>query len=110
MGRDIIDEAFAIFGVDRAGLWTFDPTAVTPFELAAQRGLTPEIVDAVDSIPLDAKTAGLDALRNRRVRVLDRAMRTTTPALRMMYRELGVRSICFVPLVFGEEALGLLAL
>ncbi len=110
LGRDIIDEAFAIFGVDRAGLWTFDPTAVTPFELAAQRGLTPEIVDAVGSIPLDAKTAGLDALRNRRVRVLHRAMRTTTPALRTMYRELGVRSICFVPLVFGDEALGLLAL
>jgi diguanylate cyclase (GGDEF)-like protein len=108
--HDIIDEAFKLFGVDRAGLWTYDETKDVPLELAAQRGLPAVIVDAVTSLPRDARTAGMDALRMRRVRVLDRAMRQTTSTLREVYRAIGVGSICFVPLVFGDEVLGLLVL
>ncbi len=52
----------------------------------------------------------MDALRRGRVRVLDRAMRSTTPELRAVYRGIGVQTVCFVPIVFGEEALGLLVL
>ncbi|HSL77353.1 MAG TPA: GAF domain-containing protein, partial [Candidatus Limnocylindrales bacterium] len=107
---DIIDEAFALFGVDRAGLWTYDASAERPLGLAAQRGLPHVIVDTIVSLPRDARTAGMDALRSRRVRVLDRAMRSTTPALREVYRSIGVGSVCFVPLVFGDEVLGLLVL
>jgi diguanylate cyclase (GGDEF)-like protein len=108
--HDIIDEAFKLFGVDRAGLWTYDANAEQPLSLAAQRGLPPVILDAVTSLPKDAPTAGMAALRTRRVRVLDRAFRQTTPALRDVYRAIGVGSICFVPLVFGDEILGLLVL
>jgi diguanylate cyclase (GGDEF)-like protein len=108
--HDIIDEAFKLFGVDRAGLWTYDPAQEKPLELAAQRGLPPIIVEAVTSLPKDAPTAGMDALRMRRVRVLDRAMRHTTPALRKVYRAIGIGSICFVPIVYGDEVLGLLVL
>ena len=108
--HDIIDEAFKLFGVDRAGLWTYDASLERPLELAAQRGLPPIIVDAVTSLPKDARTAGMDALRTRRVRLLDRAMRRTTPALRSVYRAIGIGSICFVPLVYGDEVLGLLVL
>ena len=108
--HDIIDEAFKLFGVDRAGLWTYDAALEQPLELAAQRGLPPVIIDAVSSLPNDARTAGMDALRMRRVRVLDRAMRQTTPALRVVYRAIGIGSICFVPLVYGDEVLGLLVL
>ena len=107
---DIIDEAFALFGVDRAGLWTYDATAERPLELATQRGLPPVIIEAVDSLPKDARTAGMDALRTRRVRVLDRAMRSTTPSLRDVYKSIGVGSVCFVPLIYGGDVLGLLAL
>jgi diguanylate cyclase (GGDEF)-like protein len=107
---DIIDEAFGLFGVDRAGLLTYEPAAERPLRLAAQRGLPQMIVDAIVSLPADAKTAGMDALRSRRVRVLDRAMRSTTPALREVYRSIGVGSVCFVPLVYGDEVLGLLVL
>jgi diguanylate cyclase (GGDEF)-like protein len=106
----IIDEAFTLFGVDRAGLWTYDPALERPLELAAQRGLPPVIGEAVSSLPNDARTAGMEALRMRRVRVLDRAMRLTTPALRNVYRAIGIGSICFVPLVYGDEVLGLLVL
>ncbi len=107
---DIIDEAFGLFGVDRAGLWIYDRAAATPLSLAAHRGLSVEIIEAIGSLPPDAPTTGMDALRRRRVRVLDRAMRTTTPALRAVYKSIGVRTVCFVPLVFGDEPLGLLVL
>jgi diguanylate cyclase (GGDEF)-like protein len=108
--HDIIDEAFKLFGVDRAGLWTYDSTIEQPLKLAAQRGLPPVIVEAVSSLPNTARTAGMEALRLRRVRVLDRAMRHTTPALRNVYRAIGIGSICFVPLVYGDDVLGLLVL
>ncbi len=107
---DVIDESFALFGVDRAALWTYDASALRPLALAAQRGLPPVIIDAIDSLPRNARTAGMDALRTRRVRVMDRAMRSTTPELREVYRAIGVGSVCFVPLVFGGEVLGLLVL
>ncbi len=107
---DIIDEAFALFGVDRAGLWLYDPTAQRPLHIAVERGLSTEIVDAINDLPPDAPTTGMDALRGRRVRVLDRRMRSTTAHLRAIYRRIGVKSVCYVPLVFGEEPLGLLVL
>ncbi len=108
--EDVIDEAFGLFGVDRAGLWLYDQTAMRPLTLAAHRGLSAEIIDAIGALPPDAQTSGMDAIRRQRVRVLDRAMRTTTARLRAVYRAIGVRSVCFVPLVFGEEPLGLLVL
>jgi diguanylate cyclase (GGDEF)-like protein len=107
---DIIDEAFGLFGVDRAGLWVYDATAEHPLTLAAQRGLPPIILDAISSLTPDARTAGMDALKTRRVRVLGHAMRATIPSLREVYRSMGVGSICFVPLVYGDESLGLLVL
>ena len=106
----VLDEAFALFGVDRAAFWLYDAESPTPLRLAAQRGLLDQIVATVEQLPADAPTMGMDAIRQRRVRVLDRAMRSTTPTLRRIYRELGVRAICYVPLVFGDEALGLLVL
>lgn len=108
--EDVLDESFALFGVDRAGLWMYDPAAATPLTLAAQRGLSPVIVEAIGNIPADAPTTGMDALRERRVRVLDRRMRATIPTLRRVYQDLGVQTVCYVPLVFGEEPLGLLVL
>ncbi|MGK2851483.1 MAG: EAL domain-containing protein [Candidatus Limnocylindrales bacterium] len=108
--EDVIDEAFALFGVDRAGLWTYDASRDTPLTMAAARGLSEEIVAAITSLPRDADTAGMDALRSRRVRVLDQAMRSTVPSLRLVYRSTGVKSVCFVPLVYGDESLGLLVL
>ena len=76
---DVIDEAFALFGVDRAGLWRYDadrdarsrspPTVASPGDHRA-----------IARLPRDARTTGMDAIRDRRVRVLDRAMRSTTAA------------------------------
>jgi GAF domain-containing protein len=108
--EDLIDEAFALFGVDRAGLWMYDPARERPLTIAAARGLTDEIIEAISELPGDAKTAGMAALRDQQVRLLDERMRSTVPALRRLYGRLGVRSVCFVPLVYGGETLGLLVL
>jgi diguanylate cyclase (GGDEF)-like protein len=107
---DIIDEAFALFGVDRAGLWTYDAVDEHPLRLAAQRGLDDEIITAIGEVTRDAPTAGMEAMHSGQVRVLDKALRRTTPRLRAIYRRIGVRTICFVPLRFGDEPLGLLVL
>lgn len=108
--EDIIDESFALFGVERAGLWLYDEGAHRPLRLAAQRGLSDEIVAAIAELTADAGTAGMDAVRRGQVRVLDKAMRRTTPQLRALYRGIDIRTICFVPLRFGDEPLGLLTL
>ena len=100
--RDVIDESFALFGVDQAGLWTYDDSP-TPLTLVAQRGLSEEIIAIVDTLPRDAQTAGMGALRERVVRVIDGDLSPTPPRLRTIYRRAGVRTICFVPIVFRDE-------
>ena len=107
--RDVIDEAFTLFGVDQAGLWTYDD-GPRPLRLVAQRGLSPEILEIIATLPRDARTAGMDALRERQVRVLGGRLETTVPAVRAAYRRAGVRTICFVPIVFRDAPLGLLVL
>ena len=107
--EQVIDAAFDLFGVDRAGLWTYEP-GPTPLHLAAQRGLSPAMLDVVARLPSDAKTLGMTALRERRVRVMTGDLRGTVADLRRMYRSDGMRTMCYVPIVFRDEILGLLVL
>ncbi len=107
--RDVIDEAFTLFGVDQAGLWLFED-GPTPLHIVAQRGLSQEILDIVSTLPRDAQTAGMDALRDQQVQVLSGDLGATLPRLRTIYRRAGVRTICFVPIVFRGTSLGLLVL
>ena len=107
--HDVIDDVFALFGADRAGLWLYTDS---PFPLAnaAQRGLSEHILEQVTALPRDADTLGMRAIRERRVFVLGPALDGTVPALQRAYREAGVQTICFVPIVFRDEPLGLLVL
>ena len=107
--RDVIDEAFTLFGVDQAGLWAYDD-GPRPLRLVAQRGLSPDILEIVATLPRDARTTGMDALRAREVRVLGGNLQTTLPKVRAVYRRAGIRTICFVPIVFREAPFGLLVL
>ena len=107
--RDVIDEAFTLFGVDQAGLWLFEG-GPTPLHIVAQRGLSQEILDIVSTLPRDAQTAGMDALRDQQVQVLSGDLGATVPRLRTIYQRAGVRTICFVPIVFRGTSLGLLVL
>ncbi len=105
--HDVIDESFELFGVDEASLWMYDDSE-TPLRIAAQRGLSPSILEHVGRLPRDAPTAGMEALRTGEVRVLGGSLDRTTPDLRRLYRAAGVRTIAFVPVVFRGEPLGLL--
>jgi len=107
--RDVIDEAFTLFGVHQAGLWVYDDSS-TPLRLVAARGLSPDILEIIATLPRDARTPGLDALRAREVRVLSGDLDGAPPKLHAIYRAAGVRTICFVPIVFRDVPLGLLVL
>ena len=107
--EEVIDAAFVLFGADRAGLWTYED-GPTPLRLAAQRGLSAEMLDIVGQLPREASTVGMTALRERRVRVMAGDLRGTAPALRRMYKADGMRAMCYVPIVFRDEVLGLLVL
>jgi diguanylate cyclase (GGDEF)-like protein len=107
--EDVIDESFTLFGVDAAGLWTYDGSP-TPLHLAAQRGLAHDVLEIVASLPRDAPTAGMEAMREREVRVMGGELDGTIPEVRSRYVAAGIRTICYVPIVFGDEALGLLVL
>ena len=58
--EDIIDESFALFGADRAGLWLFEPDASPQLRLAAERGLSSGITDAIADLTIDSPTAGME--------------------------------------------------
>ena len=107
--EDVIDESFSLFGVDQAGLWTYRDQPL-PLTLAAQRGLSSEILALVATLTRDASTAGMTAIREQRVQVMDGDLSSTLPALRDIYQRSGIKTICFVPVVFGGEPLGLLVL
>ncbi len=107
--EDVIDESFSLFRVDQAGLWSYRDQP-QPLSLAAQRGLSQEILDLVASLTRDATTAGMTAIREQRVQVMDGDLSSTLPALRDIYQRAGIRTICMVPVVFGGEPLGLLVL
>ena len=107
--RDVIDESFTLFGCDEAGLWTYDDSP-TPLTLAAQRGLTREVLEIIATLPRDAPTAGMEAMRAREVRIMRGDLGQTIPAVQQIYRRAGIRTICYVPIVFQGEPLGLLVL
>jgi diguanylate cyclase (GGDEF)-like protein len=107
---DILDHSIDLFGVDRIGLWLLEE-GDHPLRLAAQRGLPEAFLRAIAQQGRNRRTAGWRAIgRQRAVVLTDPTRRGTSPELRSLYRQLGIRTICLVPLVFAEEALGLLVL
>ncbi len=107
--QEVIDASFTLFGADRAGLWIYDDSPA-PLTLAAQRGLSSAMLALIASLPRDAQTVGMTAIRERHVTILAGELEGTVPRLQRMYRAEGIRSMCFVPIVFRDEVLGLLVL
>jgi len=67
--EDVLDDSRAIFSVDRVGLWLYEK-APNPFKLAAQRGLSIEMLEWLASLSVDANAASLQAVRTHSVVVL----------------------------------------
>ncbi len=107
---DVVGSSVSLFGADRAGLWIIDASA-HPFQLAAHRGLSPALREAVARLTLESPAAGVMALRERRITVIrDAANSASTGELRDVYGRDGLRTVCFVPIVFRDRPLGMLAL
>ncbi len=105
--EDVLGSSHALFGAEVAGLWLLEHGR-HPFRLVAHRGLDEELIDAVATLRDDDPVLGNRAISERRSIVVDDP--ETAPSFAPIYRRLGFRTINFVPLVFRDEPVGLLAL
>ncbi|MBA2381484.1 MAG: GAF domain-containing protein, partial [Chloroflexi bacterium] len=109
--EDVIADAMDLFSLARMGLWLYHANRSNPFSLAAQHGLTDEILGWVSSLGANAPAAGVQAIQTREVVTLaDTLLDTPTDDVRDLYRRNGIRSVCFAPMIFRDEPLGLLVL
>ena len=107
----VVSDAMAIFSLARMGLWLYDGSHSHPFSLGAQRGLSAEMIEWVSSIQADMPVIGLVAIRTGQVTaVRDSQGDALAPDIREMYARNDIKSICFAPIVFRGEPLGLLVL
>ena len=107
---DVLDSSIALFGAARAGLWLLQ-SGDHPFQIAAHRGLSDASIATVAALRRDEPSLGLLAVRESRPLVLDDPVnQAPTPGLAAQYAALGIRTACFVPLRFRDDAVGLLAL
>ncbi len=108
---DVIDASADLFEADRAAMWLFEADLALPFRLAAHRGLSPGLRAATSRITLNDDDALVRCVRVRQIEVVeDPAEDASTSATRAAELHDGVKTACFVPIVFGEVALGALAL
>ena len=100
-----------LFAVSRVGLWLYDETQPFPLTLAAHHDVPEEVIDWVDAAPgrrPDRRPRGDPVPERRRPARRDR--RQDPRALSDVYVRNGIASVCFVPIVFRGEPLGLLVL
>lgn len=108
---DVIDASAGMFKADRAALWLFDRDLPQPFRLAAHRGLSPGLRAATTRTTLADDDALVRCVNERQIEVLsDPAGGTAGSATRVAEEHDGIRTACFVPIVFADSALGVLAL
>ena len=108
---DVVADAMDLFGLARIGLWLYHGQRRHPLSLAAQHGLSDEVLGWVSTLSADAAAAGLQAIRTRDVVTLpDTMVDTPTDDVRDLYARNGIRSVCFAPMIFRDEPVGLLVL
>jgi diguanylate cyclase (GGDEF)-like protein/excisionase family DNA binding protein len=107
---EIVELTRSLFEADKAGLWLVTSTDEHPFQVAAQHGLAETFLERVGALRLDSETVGVRALRERRPFAMSIDDENQIGQLRSAYEAEGIRTVCLVPLVGGDEALGLLGL
>jgi diguanylate cyclase (GGDEF)-like protein/excisionase family DNA binding protein len=108
---DIADRTRGLFDADRVGLWMINDDREHPFDLAAERGISPAFQAMIGQLTLNSPTLGTQAVRERRTFVARHA--DADPAvgvLQDLYREEGVKTACLVPLVSHDKAVGVIGL
>ena len=108
---DVVADAMSLFALARMGLWLYDGSHSHPFSLAAQHGLSDEVIAWVSSLEADAPATGVVAIRSREVMVLrDAEVDAIDADVQALYLRNGIRSVCFAPIIFRDEPLGLVVL
>ena len=106
---DVIAASIDLFDADRAALWLFDPDLPQPFRLAAHRGLSPALREATTRTTMADEDALVRCVRDLQIEVLaDPAEGAARSAIRAAELRDGIRTACFVPIVFADAALGVL--
>jgi diguanylate cyclase (GGDEF)-like protein/excisionase family DNA binding protein len=108
--EDVLDSSLSLFGCQRAALWLYDAGKARPLTLAAQRHLPDDLAQSVAELTTDSPAAGLRAIQTGTVVVLGNPREQTNKRIREMYRRASISTVCFVPVIFREEPLGLLVL
>jgi len=107
---EVVDLTRSLFEADKAGLWLVDRSQ-QPFTVAAHRGLSEGFLEQVATLSVDADTIGNRALKERRPYAMRNAdVEDGVGLMRSEYAAEGIRTVCLVPLVGGDEPLGLLGL
>ncbi len=107
---DIVDRTRSLFDAEKAGLWLLDDSD-HPFSRAASRGLGEEFHARVHGLTLGDAAVGVRAVRERRTAVVREAdTRVGVGAMQEMYAAEGIKTVCLVPLVINNRAVGLLGL
>jgi diguanylate cyclase (GGDEF)-like protein/excisionase family DNA binding protein len=108
---DIADRTRGLFDADRVGLWMIDDAREHPFDLAAERGISPAFQAMVGQLTMNSPSLGTQAVRERRTFVARHAdSDPTVGVLQDVYAAEGVKTACLVPLVSHDKAVGLIGL
>jgi diguanylate cyclase (GGDEF)-like protein len=107
---DLVADAMALFSLARMGFWLYDARRTHPFSLGAEHGVSRELLDWVSGLRADSDAAGLRAIRGGEVVTIRDIGDLADPDARDRYARSGIRSVCFAPLIFQGEPLGLLVL
>ena len=106
---EVVDLTRSLFDADKAGLWLIERER--PFTIAAHHGLSEAFLAQVGALRGDEDTIGLRALRHRRPYAMrDADTQVGVGLLQGGYAAEGIRTVCLVPLLGGDEPLGLLGL
>ena len=107
---EVVDLTRSLFEADKAGLWLVGEGEF-PFSVAAQHGLSEDFLAHVAALRGNEETIGLRAINERRPHWMRNADTDQgIGLLRETYAAEGIRTVCLVPLVGGDQRLGLLGL
>jgi diguanylate cyclase (GGDEF)-like protein len=106
---EVVELTRSLFEADKAGLWLVGQ-GEHPFQNAAHHGLSEEFLGQVRDLTADADTIGNRAIRDRRSYWVRDAPTQAIGLMREVYELEGIDTACLVPLIGGDEPLGLLGL
>ena len=106
---EVVELTRSLFDADKAGLWLIDDRDHRFLE-AAHQGLSDAFLAEVNQLTTDADTIGTRAIKERRPYWIRDAPKEGMGTMRDAYEAEGIRTACLVPLIGGDQALGLLGL